>query len=291
MGAARGRTAMALALVYVAWGATYPAIAVVVRTVPPWTAMGARFLAAGLVLGGALRLLGRPDRSTWRERSGAVVVGPWILGSIGIIAVAEKHVESGLAALLIGSVPLWVVVIERLLGLRPLGRTRAVAGLVGFAGLALVVGPGGGGDLAWVADLLGAAAFEASGELGGTRVVQPADDLWATVWQLAGAGVVLLGAGALTGELGRLRPWAGETWVAFAFLVLVGSVVAYPALVWLLAHTPTSTASTYAYVNPVVALLIGAVLLDERLSPLALAGAAVVLAGVAGVVAADRRRA
>jgi drug/metabolite transporter (DMT)-like permease len=279
-----------LLIVYIAWGATYPAIAVLVRTVPPLLGMGARFLVAGVVLAGGLRLAGR-RRPARRRRAivGSTLVGPWILGSIGLIAIAEEHVEAGLAALVIGSVPLWVLLIERVLGIRRPSRAALLACVAGFGGLAIVVGPGGGGALGWFAVLIVAAAFEASGEVGGSHVPQIPDALWATVLQLVGAGAALMLAGVAAGELSGVD-WAamdGDTLLAFGFLVSVGSVLAYPALVWLLANTPTSTAATYAYVNPVVALVLGAVLLDERVSVAALVGAGIVLGSVVVVVRQD----
>jgi drug/metabolite transporter (DMT)-like permease len=280
-----------LLIVYIAWGATYPAIAVLVRTVPPLLGMGARFLVAGVVLAGGLRLAGR-RRPAMQRRAivGSTLVGPWILGSIGLIAIAEEHVEAGLAALVIGSVPLWVLLMERVLGIRRPSRAALLACVAGFGGLAVVVGPGGGGGaLGWFAVLIGAAAFEASGEVGGSHVPQITDALWATVVQLGGAGVALMLAGVAAGELSGVD-WAamdGDTVLAFGFLVIVGSVLAYPALVWLLANTPTSTAATYAYVNPVVALVLGAVLLDERVSVAALVGAGIVLGSVVVVVRQD----
>jgi drug/metabolite transporter (DMT)-like permease len=280
---------LALATVYVAWGATYPAIAVVVRTVPPLLAMGARFLTAGLILLVALHISGRRDSATPRQRIGSTIVGPWILGSIGVIAIAEVHVDSGLAALLIGSVPLWVVILMSVQRRRAPRRTVLLACVVGFVGLGLVVRPGSGSTFWWLVVLVGAALYEASGEVVGTRISQPADALWATVWQLLGAGAALLAAGLLAGEASAVS-WhriGAQTWWCFAFLVLVGSVLAYPALVWLLANTPTSTASTYAYVNPVVALLLGGVLLGEHVSATVLIGAAVILASVAVVVRSD----
>jgi drug/metabolite transporter (DMT)-like permease len=234
------RVALALATVYIAWGATYPAIAVLVRTVPPLLGMGTRFLLGGTVLAAELAVRRRPNRSTWRQRAGSLAVGPRILGSLGPIAIAEQHVASGLTALLVGSVPLWVVVLESVFRIRPLRAVRVAACLTGFAGLALVVGPDGRSSLLWAALVLGAAAFEASGEVGGSHVPQAPDALWATVWQLAGAGVVLVAAGGVAGEPSRLRPdgFGPETVAALAFLVVVGSVLAYPALVWLLASTP-----------------------------------------------------
>jgi drug/metabolite transporter (DMT)-like permease len=273
------RTWVALATVYVAWGATYPAIKVLGETVPPLVGMGARFLLAGLLL-----MAVRPRPGTWRQRAAAAGVGVWILGDIGLIAWAEQHVDAGLASLLIASVPLWVIGVRAVLRQRP-ARAELVAVAVGFAGLVVLLRPGSVA-LAWGALLLVAAVLEASGEVGSQRLTQPPDALTATAWQLCGAGVVLLVAGAAIGEPRRVD-WAGMTaatgW-AFAFLVLPGSVLAYAAFVWLLAHRPVQLVATYAYVNPVIAVGLGAVLLGERIDALTVVGAVLVLLAVAAAV-------
>ncbi len=218
--------------------------------------MGARFLLGGMLLGALLALRGRGSAS-WSERAGSAVVGPWILGSIGLIAIAERHVESGLAALIIGSVPLWVLAIETAVRVRRPSRVGVLACLMGFAGLAIVVGPGGDAALIWVLVLVGAAAFEASGEVGGSHVPQVPDALWATVWQLLGAGIVLLVAGAMAGE----RPDWGSNDHRHRLVARVprrdrvGRRLSRPGLA--AREHPTSTAATYAYVNPVVALVLG----------------------------------
>jgi drug/metabolite transporter (DMT)-like permease len=286
----RGRVGCALLTVYVAWGATYPAIRVLDRTVPPMTGMGARFLCAGALLLGGLAIVS-PRRLRTGLRQGtrpalaAAAIGAWILGDIGLIAWAEKHVDAGLASLVIASVPLWTIVTRVFAGPRPV-RLELLAVLAGLAGLVILVRPGSGG-VGWVLMLIFAAGLEATGEVAGQRVGQPADPLVATGCQLLGAGTVLLVAGAATGEFGRLHPTGAGTAAAFAFLVLPGSVLGYAAFVWLLANTPVQVAATYAYVNPVVAVALGALLLGEHIGLVTVAGAALILLSVAAALYAQ----
>jgi drug/metabolite transporter (DMT)-like permease len=292
-GPSRWAVAGALALVYVAWGATYPAISVLVETVPPLLGTGARFLVAGLLLLAVVLVRGRrgerPDRAArWRS----VGLGVWILGDIGLIAWAQQTVPAGVAALVIGSVPLWVVLLQVAGGPRP-GPAVLVATAVGFGGLALVVDPTGSGAVppVWSLVLVVAALLEASGEYATPRVRQVSDPLHASALQMVGAGVVLLVAGAAIGEVAdvELAEIGARAVVAFAFLVVVGSVLAYTALVWLLGVVPTSTVATYAYVNPVIALGLGWLLLDQTVPAVALAGAVVVLGSVVVVVSRTPR--
>lgn len=287
------RSGGALLAVYLAWGATYPAIRVLDRSVPPLLGMGVRFLAAALVMFGYL--LARGGRGRLRapltSHGGALLAGVWIIGDIGLIAVAEQRVPAGLAALLIASVPLWVVIIRTVSKQRP-GHIEFFAVLAGFAGIALVTRPG-----VWTADgwllalLLVAAVLEASGEVFSTRLPQPGDALLATALQLGGAGAVLIAASAASGELTRFHPARLNltTVAAFAFLVTVGSVLAYTAFVWLLQHQPVSTVATYAYVNPVVAAALGWALLGESLTAFTFGGAALILLSVAVVIRCQRQ--
>jgi drug/metabolite transporter (DMT)-like permease len=285
----RVRTGVALGAVYLAWGGTYPAIRVLVGDVPPLLGTAARFALAAALLLGWLAVRGVP-RAPGRKLAAAAVIGTVILGDIGILAVAERRVPAGLAALVIASVPLWVVLVRATLGDRP-GRRALLAVAAGFAGIALLVLPGGsavGASGAWLLVLVGAALIEAMGEVASQRVDLPDDGRLSTVVQLGAAAAVLAVAGLVAGEAGRFDPGA-LTWAsagAFAYLVVPGSLVAYGAFVWLLARVPVTTVSTYAYVNPVVAVAAGALLLGEVVTPTVLAGAVVVLGSVAVLVSA-----
>jgi drug/metabolite transporter (DMT)-like permease len=279
---------IALVTVWLAWGGTYPAIRVMVETVPPLLGTSIRFLVAGAVLAGFLAALGRL-RATRRELVGAAVVGTVILGDIGVLAVAEQEVPAGPAALIIASVPLWIVLLQ--LGARePVARRTAVAVLAGLAGIGLLVDPGGTAPVGWLLVLVAAAAVEAAGQFFSRSAPLPADPLANSTVQLIAAGVALGAAGLAVGEAGDVDPaaFSGESLLAFGYLVIPGSIVAYTAFTWLLRNVPISTVSTYAYVNPVVAVAAGWALLGERVTPRMAVGGAVILASVALVIRARR---
>jgi drug/metabolite transporter (DMT)-like permease len=286
--------AFALLIVYVVWGSTYLGIRVMVESVPPLIGTGARFLLAGGLLYAWLRFRGGRERvrASAAEVGGATVLGAAVLGAIALVAVAEQHVESGLAALLIASVPLFVTVL-RVVNREnvPVATLGGVA--VGLLGVALVALPegGSGGASAWaVLLLLLGALTTALGSYYSPRLSLPADTLVSTALQMLTVGLILVLLGPATGELDDLRPSAieSDSVVAFVYLTLIGSLLAYSAFVWLLANAPVSTVSTYAYVNPVVALFLGWLVLDEQLTALIVAGATIVVASVALVVRREK---
>ncbi len=278
------RALAALTVVYLAWGGTYPAIRVMVETMPPLIGTGARFLVAGAVMAGVLAALGRLEASR-AAVAGAAVVGGVILGDIGVLALAEQEVPAGLAALIIASVPLWVVALQ-LAHRERVTRRTAIAVCAGLAGMVLLVSPGGEAPLLWLLVLVAAAAVEAAGQFYSQRVRLPDDPLVSTTIQLIAAGALLTIAGAAVGELGDVRParFSDDSLIAFAYLVVPGSLIAYSAFVWLLRNVPIGTVATYAYVNPVVALAVGAALLGETVTAPMLAGGALILGSVALVV-------
>jgi drug/metabolite transporter (DMT)-like permease len=287
---------VALATLYVAWGSTYVAIRVMVETVPPLLGAGLRFLTAGAILVTALLALGGRARlrANRREALAAALVGALILcGGIGLLTLAEREVPSGLAALIIASVPLWVVVLRRLAKQRVSRATLAgVTG--GFVGVAILVLPGeraGNAPFDWLAVLLAAALLTAIGAFLSDRLTLPRDTLLSTAIEMGCAGALLLLAALAMGETAHLE-LGGLSWrslVAFIYLVVIGSVVAYSAFVWLLQNVSTSTVATYAYVNPAVALLLGWAILSEEITPTILVGALAVLASVALVVRREER--
>lgn len=286
----------ALGIVYVFWGSTYLAIRYAVETIPPLLSAGLRFGVAGLImLVGVLAVRGtRTLRITRTQLLTGSASGVLLLaGGNGLVSVAEQKVDSGLAALLIACVPLWIVVLRTVLGDRP-GLATASGVLLGLAGVALIFVPGGGSgsDLGYAALCVVAALSWAAGSLLVTRRPVPADPLVLTAVQMLAGGLVLLVLAPATGELSGFAAGAVSTasWVGVAYLVVFGSLVAFTAYVWLLGHAPVSVVSTYAYVNPAVAVLLGALIADERLTGAALAGGVVVLAAVAVVVTADSRR-
>jgi drug/metabolite transporter (DMT)-like permease len=285
----------ALMTVYVVWGSTYLAIKYAVASLPPFLAMGVRFLLAGTVLLGAvLALRGRSAfRITRAQLVTAAVCGLFLLvGGNGLVAVAEQDVDSGLAALLIAGTPLWVVLLRALLRDRPSAAT--VGGLVlGLAGVAVLLLPGLSGTSELLPLLLVclSSVLWACGTVLSTRRPMPADPFVTTVFEMGVGGTAMVLLGSVGGEWGRLDIAAStpSSWIAFGYLVLVGSVVAYSAYVWLLACAPLSLVTTYAYVNPAVAVGLGALFLGEPLTVYVVIGGAVIIAAVAWVITSESR--
>ncbi len=285
----------ALAVVYVVWGSTYLAIRVVDRSMPPLLGMAARFLAAGTLLAAFLVVRHGPGilRVPPRRAAAAGGVGVMLLtGGNGAVAVAEQAIPSGVAALIVAAVPLWLVCLRLVTGDIPRRVTLAGTAL-GFAGIAVLVLPGShrGGVALWgVLVVLGGSVSWAVGSFASQRLPVPAYPFVATAYEMLAGGTAMLIAGVALGETSRLRlaavPVTG--WLALGYLVVFGSLLAFSAYVWLLGHAPLSLTGTYAYVNPVVAVLLGALLLGEPVTAPVLLGGAVVVAGVGLVVSAER---
>jgi drug/metabolite transporter (DMT)-like permease len=290
-----GLVVAALGVVYVVWGSTYLGIRVVVEEAPPLTSMGLRFLTAGLLLaavlsfkGGVRRLAVRP-----RELAGAALLGLMLpmLGN-GLVSVGEsKGAPSGATALLIAIAPLIIVVFRAAVGDAP--KPLSLFGVVlGFGGLAYLVLAGrGGGDLPLVPALiiLFAASCWAFGSFIQPRLLLPQDVFVTTVYEMACGGLIMITVGFLSGER-FTADYSSPTWFALSYLVVFGSMLAFTAYVWLLANAPISLVATYAYVNPVVAVFLGWLILGESVTlPIVIGGGVVVLA-VAIVITAERPR-
>ena len=282
---------LALATIYLVWGSTYLAIRVMVETMPPLLSAGARFLLAGLILLGILVARGGIGRITLSRREVLAAAGIAVLllaGGNGLVSVAEQDAPSGLAALIIGAVPLWVVVLR--LAARERVPPVTLAGvLVGIAGVAFLVVPSDRPDDAplWSLLVLVAAALAwGTGSFLSPRVALPKDVFVATGVQMVLGGLALTFAGLAAGEAPEVEPQAfsPRSLAAFAFLVLAGSLLAFTAYVWLLHAVPISTVATYAFVNPVVAVLLGWALLAEEVTLPMVAGAAAIVVSVAFVV-------
>jgi drug/metabolite transporter (DMT)-like permease len=277
----------ALAVIYLVWGSTYLAIRVMVETVPPLLGAGVRFLLAGALMYAWVRWRRAPRaRVTRAELLGCALVGVLLMfGGNGLVTVAERDVPSGLAALLIASEPLWIIILRALWRERP-GRLSALGVLAGFAGVALLLSPGqrpAGTSLAACLLVVFAAMCWASGSFAGSRLRLPADPLHATALQMLLGGGAMAAVAVVAGEPWDLHPGAisGDSWLAFAYLVVVGSIVAFTAYAWLLRNVPISTVSTYAYVNPVIAVFLGWAILSEPVSTITVAATAIIVASVA----------
>jgi drug/metabolite transporter (DMT)-like permease len=283
-------------IVYLVWGSTYLAIRVVVETVPPFLSAGARFGFAGLAMLAflAVRRGPRALRLDREQLLSCFAVGTLLMGANAVVSVAEVQVPSSMAALLIASVPLWVILYRRGLGDRVAARSVAAV-LVGFAGVALLLLPGkqtGGASLIGLLAVVGASAMWAAGSVASPRVRLPRDPFVSGAWQmLLGGGVCAL-TGAITGEFADLHPaeFSLRSVAGLAYLVVFGSWLAFTAYAWLLQNAPISRVATYAYVNPVVAIALGWAILDEAVTPLTVAGAAIIVASVAAVVRIEARR-
>ncbi|HET9255064.1 MAG TPA: EamA family transporter [Pseudonocardiaceae bacterium] len=286
------RVAANLSALYFVWGATYLAISLMVRTIPPLYGMGIRFLVAGTVLLGwcAVRRQALP-RIGRAEFTGAAVTGTLLLGiAYGFLGVAQRSVPSGVAAVVIASVPLWVVV------LRTLHRETvpgiAKAGLfIGFIGVAVLMLPSGtAGPIALIGLLLliAAALAEAAGAFYTPRLPHPGDLLVTASVQMLVAGVLLTGAALMVGEPFAPNQWSAKSLLGLLYLIGFGSMLAYASLVWLLANVPAWLATTYAYVNPAVALLLGWLVLRESLTWATFLGSALVIVSVVLIAAPER---
>jgi drug/metabolite transporter (DMT)-like permease len=284
----------ALVTVYLVWGSTYLAIRVIVDSTPPLLAMGVRFVLAALLLAAflAVRHGVRVLRVGRREVAAAGLVGGLLLlcGNGGV-AVAEQTVPSGLTALLVATTPLWLVGLRVVSGDRPRRLSLLGTGL-GFVGIAVLARPGDGGDIqTWgLFTVVGAALCWAAGSFFSSRVPLPGNPFVATAYEMGLGGAGLLLAGVIGGELEGFSVAAtpAEAWAWLAYLVVFGSLAAFTAYVWLLHHAPISLTATYAYVNPVVAVILGALVLAEPITLPILLGGAVVVAGVGLVVTTER---
>lgn len=289
----------AMIVVYIIWGSTYLAIRVIVTDgLPPMVSMGSRFLVAGLLLALVLSARGGPRRLRVGRRelaNNAMVGGFLLLGGTGLVAVAEQDVPSGLAALLVATTPLWLVGFRTASGDRP-GWMTWLGTTVGFAGVAVLARPGGHSDDIPVSSTLIvvlATLLWASGSFASTRMTLPRDPFVAAVWQMVIAGVAMIAVGFGVGEGPRLfdvlaagLPLGGI--VAWGYLVVAGSLLAYTAYYWLLRQAPISLVSTYAYVNPVVAVVLGWALLSETVDATVLVGGGLAVVGVLLVVSTER---
>ncbi len=285
--------ATALGVVYLVWGSTYLGIRITVEDLPPLTAMGWRFVTAGLVLGLvlAVRRGRRVMQVTRRELAACAVMGLLLpaFGN-GLVSIAENRgAPSGLTALLIAAVPLWVVTYRFTSGDRP-ARQTLVGVLVGFGGLtALVASAGIDGDvpIAACAIVVLAGLCWSFGSWSSPRLGLPANALVAVSWEMLFGGVALLVMATVAGEPLMMHA-SVRSWLAWGYLVSFGSLLAYTAYAWLLSVAPISLVATYAYVNPVVAVFLGWVVVGESVTIAIVVAGAVVVAAVAIVVTSER---
>lgn len=283
---------LALGTIYVVWGSTYLAIRVMVEDIPPLIGAGARFLIAGAILYAwvAWRRPRAARAITRRQLLAAAVVGVLLMfGGNGMVTLAEKEVPSGLAALLIASEPLWVILLRGGVGRERVPGTTLLSVAIGFVGVALLVLPGErpeGAPLGWSLVVVLAALLWASGSFAASRMDRPNDLLTTTAWQMLLGGGFMAAVGLAAGEGNdlHLAEISLDAAASFFFLIFIGSIAAFTAYNWLLQHVAISTVSTYAFVNPVIAVLLGWAILSEEITIFVVAGSAVIVAAVAFVV-------
>ena len=280
----RGRVWVALVTVYLLWGSTYLGIELTGETIPPLLAVGVRFLLAGLLMAGLTAWLrGAGAMRVTRVQLGSVIlVGALLPGANAILFIAERHVPTGLSSLIIGSVPLWLVILRTFTGDRP-PRAALIAVGIGFCGLVLLVRPSGGAPLWGLLLVLCSALTWATGSFLSSRLPMPGDAFAAAALEMLVGAAILMPIGLATTHP-HVSEFSARSIGGFFYLVIFGSVVGYTAYVWLLDNAPLGRVATYAYVNPIVAIALGAIVLHEKLTWTIGLGALLVLACVAVVV-------
>lgn len=292
----RFKLLLAFFLIYLIWGSTYLAIRYAIETLPPFLMAGSRFFSAGVLLFTVMRLRGVPSPSL-RQWVQLGVVGTFLfLGGNGLVVWAEQFITSGLAALLVSTLPLWLILLDWLWAQGPRPTGRALCGItLGFAGLVVLVDPARvlnsdvhlpGAALCVVASMLWAI-----GSIYSKKFRQPPSIFMSAACQMIGGGLALLGVALLFGETTgfSFAQVSAVSLGGFLYLLVFGSIVANSAYVWLLQNASATSVSTYAFVNPAVAIFLGWALADEQLTLQIMLGAGIILAGVVLVISAGRR--
>ena len=293
-------TWISLWTVYLIWGSTYFAIAYVIESMPPLLAMGIRFLIAGLLLAsivslrqgvGELRIPRAELRST-------LLMGFLLLGfGIGTVSIAQAYVPSGIVALIIAALPLWIAIFRTISGER-LAKVSWLGLMIGFAGVALLLKPG---SITPVSDIENSKLFLfmllvllgnvgwALGTFLAPRFALPQNTLVFTAYEMLAGGISLTLAGFVKGEsISDFLDATSWSWLWFVYLIVFGSIAAYTAYLWLVANAPVSLTATYAYVNPIIAVALGALFLDELITSAYAIGGLIILIGVILVVSVER---
>lgn len=296
--------AIALLTVYVVWGSTYLAIAIVIETLPPLLSAGVRFVVAGALMLGVLaaRARLRPARepvepATWVHWRSAFVIGALLLlGGNGGVVLAEQYIPSGVAAVLVATVPIWLAVFEAV-QLRRMPNRLVIGGLIaGIVGVMILLAPVEGLnrlDPLGVGLVVVAAMSWAAGSLYARRAPLPSGQLRVTGMEMLAGGLVLIVGGSVIGELGGIavESFSARSLVGLVYLVLVGSLAGFTAYSWLLANVPVSTVGTYAYVNPIVAVGLGALILSEPITPRTIIATVIIIGAVVAMVSGRPRQA
>jgi drug/metabolite transporter (DMT)-like permease len=287
----RTRRIGAYAVIYLVWGSTYLAMKFAVETLPPFALASARFCISGAILFAIARIAkgeALPTRSDWRR---ALIVGALLMiGGNASVMWAVQHVPSGVAALLVATTPIWLALLGRV---RP--TPRAIVGMVlGLVGVGVLVGPAAFAgtnriDPLGVLVLVIASVSWAAGSLI-QRAGTTTSPLMGTGAQMIAGGVMLLGVAAITGEFARLDLAAGtmKSWVSLAYLTVFGSLLGFTSYAWLMRNDSPARVATYSYVNPIIAVVLGALLANEDINARVIVAAAVIVVGVVAIVSEKR---
>jgi drug/metabolite transporter (DMT)-like permease len=294
----RFRVLVAFAALYLIWGSTYLGILFAIQSIPPFVMAGARFFLAGLIMFGIARTQG-PLRSTWSEWRASLIVGACLLlcGNGGV-TLSEKYISSGLASLIVATVPIYIALLSWISGITPRPKPIVWAGLAGgFSGVALLLGPAlrfsdanSSRAAIGMSILLMSSFIWSAGSLYSRSARHPASPFLAAAQQMFCGGVLLMLVGVAIGEPQRFDP--SKTSIlsigAFIYLVLIGAIVGYTAYFWLLRHCEPAKVSTYAYVNPIVAVLLGALFAGERLTLQTVIAAVLIIGAVALIITVEQ---
>ena len=293
-------TWLSLWTVYLIWGSTYFAIAYVIESMPPLLAMGIRFLLAGILLALIISLRQGPSelKIPRAELRSSLLMGFLLLGfGIGTVSIAQAYVPSGIVALIIAALPLWIAIFRTISGER-LVKISWLGLVIGFAGVALLLKPGSITPVSEIENsklflfmllvLLGNIGW-ALGTFLAPRFPLPKNTLVFTAYEMLAGGISLTLAGFVKGEsISDFLDATTWSWLWFIYLIIFGSIAAYTAYLWLVANAPVSLTATYAYVNPIIAVALGALFLNEKITSSYALGGLIILMGVVLVVSVER---
>ncbi len=297
----RSLVIIAFAALYLIWGSTYLGIRFAIETIPPFLMAGARFVLAGLIMY-AIAWSQGINKSNWANWRTSLIIGACLLlAGNGGVTISEEYIDSGLAALIVAIVPIYIVLLGWLTGMAP--RPSPIVWLAlmgGFIGVGILFGPalhfspnGGRQPAVGISILLVSSFVWSAGSLYSRVAKHAASPFLTAAQQMICGGALLLLTGIATGELPRLHPGSVSrlSLASFIYLVIIGAVVGYTAYIWLLRHCDPAKVATYAYVNPIVAVLLGALFAGEKLTMRTLIAACLIIGSVALVITAQQLRA
>jgi drug/metabolite transporter (DMT)-like permease len=297
----KSRVIIAFASLYLIWGSTFLGIRFAIETIPPFLMAGARFVLAGMIMY-AIALLQGIGKSSWANWRTSLIIGACLLlAGNGGVTISEQYIDSGLAALIVAIVPIYIVLLSWATGMAPRPMPFVWLGLVGgFVGVGILLGPalrlssnGGQHPAIGMSILLFSSFIWSAGSLYSRTAKHAASPFLTAAQQMICGGLLLLLAGAVTGETWRVHPSSMSilSLASFAYLVIIGAVVGYTAYIWLLRHCDPAKVATYAYVNPIVAVSLGAAFAGETLNMRTLIAASLIIGSVALVITAQQLKA